>query len=571
MMDDKKNTILAVVLSAVVLIGWQYFTKDTLYSTAYYTKSTATKSHTQTSAPSDNIEIPTAAVDEIAERRLNIKSDTVQGSINLKGLRFDDLTLLKFNDKLDSSEKVRLLSSAQTAESYFIQLGWKSNDKSLVLPDQNTVWQADSSELKPGKTVNLTHQTSQMSFNVKIELDHNYMFSVTQDCVNHTDNTIEIQPYAIVNRKYYDDNKASVMHTGGIGVVNGELFEISYSDIKKKKRVANADKKEKDVGVDWVGFSDKYWLVALAPDQTTQYVTNFAYLPKTQSNSKKETASKGEEKYQVDIATIPYEVDKGDTLSLQHMLFAGAKEVKLLDAYEKEFSIKLFDRAVDFGSLYFLTKPMFHALQFFYVLVGNLGISIMILTVIVKLLMFKLTGKSFETTKKLKELQPEIERIRSTYASEPTVMNQEILGIYKKYNVNPFSGILPIFLQIPVFFALYKVLYITLEMRHAPFFGWIKDLSEPDPTSFANLFGLFSFAPPSFLHIGVWPLMMALTMYLQQKFSPQPSDPVQGQVMKLMPLLFLALFSNFPAGLLIYWTWSNILSIAQQMYVNSKK
>jgi YidC/Oxa1 family membrane protein insertase len=337
-----------------------------------------------------------------------------------------------------------------------------------------------------------------------------------------------------------------------IGAVANELQEYSYDNIKDEKKESFSNGI-----VNWLGITDKYWLAAFIPDGVENYGANYSYSSKS-----------GRDQFQADFISNEKLIESGGSFELTHHLFAGPKKVDLLDKYENEYGIKLFDRAIDFGWFYILTKPIFNAMNFFYSYVGNFGISIMLVTILIKMFMFTLANKSYRSMKKMKKLQPEMERLKELYADDKARLNQEVMGLYKKEKVNPISGCLPLLVQIPVFFSIYKVLYVTIEMRHAPFFGWIKDLSAPDPTTLFNLFGLLPFTPPSFLMIGVWPLIMAATMFLQQKMSPAPTDPVQAQVMKFMPLMFLFMFSSFPAGLLIYWSWNNVLSIVQQSYIN---
>ena len=362
-----------------------------------------------------------------------------------------------------------------------------------------------------------------------------------------------MQSYGLINRKYIAVEKAvNILHQGPIGCIDKNLKEYSYDDIKDKKSEKFAASK-----VDWIGITDKYWLSSLIPDKSSNYSSNFNYALK-----------QGTERYQVDFISPVQIIKPGENFSIKSRIFAGVKKVDLLDKYEKQYDIKLFDRAIDFGWFYIITKPVFYAMNFFYGYVGNFGVSILIVTVIIKLLMFTLANKSYRSMKKMKNLQPEIDRIKNLYSDDKARLNQEIMALYKKEKVNPVAGCLPILVQIPVFFSIYKVLYVTIEMRQAPFYGWIKDLSAPDPTTIFNLFGLLPFLPPSFLMIGAWPILMAITMFLQQKMSPEPADPMQAQVMKFMPLIFLFMFSSFPVGLLIYWSWNNILSIIQQYYIN---
>jgi YidC/Oxa1 family membrane protein insertase len=553
------NLITAIALSIAIIFGWQHFyekprlEKFTEHRKQYNKIVKVTKENSK-----QNLEVEVLArSDAIAGvSRVNIKSKALSGSISLKGLRFDDLTLLSYMQELDeSSTPVDLFSPSNSDQGYFAEIGWWSADKSITYPDSSTIWQADKSGLAVGQSVNFSWKNPEnVLFEVTVSLDDNYMFTIKQATYNQSGRPISTQYYGLINRDREEkpDNMVNILHQGMVGAVAGELQEFSYDKIKDSK------KEKFSLGeLNWLGITNKYWLSAFIPDSSEQYSANYSYALKA-----------GRDKYQADFISSSKLIESGGSHELTHHLFAGAKKVDLLDKYESKYNIKLFDRAIDFGWFYILTKPIFNAMNFFYKYVGNFGISIMIVTVIIKLLMFTLANKSYRSMKKMKNLQPQMERLKELYADDKVRLNQEVMQLYKREKVNPVSGCLPLLVQIPVFFSIYKVLYVTIEMRHAPFFGWIKDLSAPDPTTIFNLLGLLPFTPPSFLMIGVWPLIMAGSMYLQQKMSPQPADPVQAQVMKFMPLMFLFMFSSFPAGLLIYWSWNNLLSIVQQSYIN---
>lgn len=553
------NLITAIVLSVAIIFGWQHFyEKPKLERLAEEQK----KYHKQmdTIKKVSQNEAETLPVDReqalSATKRISIKSNTLSGSVALEGLRFDDLTLSNYHIDLDDdSPPVVLFSPSNAPGSYFAEIGWLSGGKHITLPDSSTVWKTNSDSITPGNPVKFEWTSpQQIKFEVIVELDENYMFTIKQIVLNNSGHSISMQNYALINRTYVheSDRMVNILHQGMVGSVNGQLQEYNYDDIKDKKKQNFARTQ-----VDWLGITDKYWLAAFIPDKTLDYSANFIYGIKS-----------GLDKYQADIVSPAQIIETGGNWELTHKLFAGAKKVDLLDKYENQYQIKLFDRAIDFGWFYILTKPIFNAMNFFYFYVGNFGISIMIVTIIIKLLMFTLANKSYRSMKKMKKLQPQMERLKELYADDKTRLNQEIMTLYKREKVNPVSGCLPLLVQIPVFFSIYKVLYVTIEMRHAPFFGWIHDLSAPDPTTIFNLFGLLPFSPPAFLMIGAWPIIMAITMFLQQKMSPQPTDPVQAMVMKFMPLMFLFMFSSFPVGLLIYWSWNNVLSIVQQSYIN---
>ncbi len=553
------NLITAIVLSVVIIFGWQhFFEKPRLEKLAEQTKQYNQTVNTIKARSKQNTEIEVLGREEAiaSVERILIKTDVLSGSISLKGLRFDDLTLRNYRQELDdNSPPVELFSPSNSDQGYFAEIGWWSSDKSITYPSSSTIWQADKPELVAGGVVNLSWKSPEnVLFKVAISLDDNYMFTIKQATYNKSGRPISTQYYGLINRDYEEkpDNMVNILHQGMIGAVAGELQEFSYEKIKDNKKESFSSGE-----LNWFGITDKYWLAAFIPDGSEQYSANYNYALKA-----------GRDKFQADFISSSKLIESGGSYELTHHLFAGAKKVALLDKYEKEYNIKLFDRAIDFGWFYILTKPIFNAMNFFYKYVGNFGISIMIVTVLIKLLMFTLANKSYRSMKRMKKLQPQMERLKELYADDKARLNQEVMQLYKKEKVNPVSGCLPLLVQIPVFFSIYKVLYVTIEMRHAPFFGWIKDLSAPDPTTMFNLFGLLPFTPPSFLMIGVWPLIMAASMFLQQRMSPQPADVVQAQVMKFMPLMFLFMFSGFPAGLLIYWSWNNLLSIVQQSYIN---
>ncbi|WP_425362859.1 membrane protein insertase YidC [Candidatus Tisiphia endosymbiont of Hybos culiciformis] len=549
------NLAAAIVLSLGIIFGWQYFYDKPRLQKLEQQNKIYNKQVQELKKKNIQVESPKEVEAPISTKRIRISSELLSGSISLKGLRFDDLILLKYKQDLSPDSKpVVLFAHSQSEEAYFAEIGWFNKDNSTILPDSETLWQADNDELTPTKAVNLSWINKDgVKFLITISMDSNYLFTIDQTTVNDSKQQISVQYYGLINRKYIGKEKSvNILHQGPIGVIDGRLKEHSFDDLKDKK----TEKFLQGV-VDWVGITDKYWLASLIPDKVSMYSSNFNYAIKN-----------GVEKYQVDFISSTHAIEVGKKFAISQKLFVGAKKVDLLDKYEKQYNIKLFDRAIDFGWFYIITKPVFNAMNFFYRYVGNFGVSILIVTVIIKLLMFTLANKSYRSMKRMKNIQPEVERIRALYADDKMRLNQEVMALYKREKVNPLAGCLPVIVQIPVFFSIYKVLYVTIEMRQAPFFGWIKDLSAPDPTSIFNLFGLLPFACPSFLMIGVWPIFMAMTMFLQQRMSPEPADPIQAQVMKFMPLVFLVMFSSFPAGLLIYWSWNNILSIIQQYYIN---
>ncbi len=482
-------------------------------------------------------------------KRIFLSNDKVRASINLTGARLDDLTLknYKLTPKKESPEVV-LLSPSHTKEVYFTEFGWLGTN--LDLPDHQTVWAGIKNT--DGSTTLSWKNNQGLTFKIHVNLDKNYMFDVTQEVLNQSGKDIILTPYTLISRVQTEaDSQNTLIHEGAIGVFDDKLTEVSFADLVEDGKQDFTGKQ-----THWIGFSDKYWLTAIVPAEKTDITANFRSNKVDKNN-----------RYQVSLSNKQETIKNGASSKISMKVFAGAKELEVLDSYEKEYNIKLFDRAVDFGVLYFITKPIFILLHYFYDLIGNFGVAILILTVVIKLILFPLAHKGFKGMNKLKDLQPKMTALKEKYKDDSQAFQKSLLEMYKREKVNPMAGCLPIILQIPVFFALYKVLSVTLEMRHAPFFGWIHDLSAPDPLTFVNLFGLIPWDPPSFLSIGIFPLLMAATMYAQQRMNPEPTDPTQAQVMRLMPLLFLFMFASFPSGLVIYWAWSNILSILQQWLI----
>jgi YidC/Oxa1 family membrane protein insertase len=565
-MPEQRNLILAIVLSVTIIIAFQYFyelprIKDAQRQEGTRTEQAVDESEqrpgAETVAPSapgtaSETRPPAAASSEVIEGadRIEFDSGRIRGSFSLTGGRIDNLILSDYRlTTAPDSPDVTLLSPPGEFEPYFVELGWVAADKSVPVPGGDTVWSPDSKELRPDQPVTLTWDNGQgLRFERRIEIDDAYMFTITQRVVNDGDEPVSLYPYGLVSRWGTPQTLGFfILHEGPIGVLNGTLEEIDYDDLHEGSNVELSSRGG------WMGFTDKYWLTALVPDQTSELTGTFRH-----------NVVDGQNRYQVDYLRTAVSVPAGGSVEVTDRMFAGAKEVERLDRYGEEYGIPLFDRAVDFGWFYFLTKPLFHVLHFFYKWTGNYGVAILLLTLIVKLLFFPLANKSYRAMSKMKKLQPEMMRLREQYGDDKMRMNQELMALYKREKANPMSGCLPIVVQIPVFFALYKVLFVSIEMRQAPFFGWIHDLSAPDPTSVFNLFGLLPFSPPAFLMIGVWPLLMGATMFLQQKLNPQPADPMQAKVMMLLPAMFIFLFATFPAGLVIYWTWNNVLSIGQQ-------
>jgi YidC/Oxa1 family membrane protein insertase len=560
-MSPNARLFLASIISALIILVWQVLYVNPLLEAQRIeqeqirvaSESAKTK---QQAAPEVYELLPTAEVlasDEKLGNRIAIKNEVLAGSINLIGARIDDIVLNKYNAELSpNSPKVRVLGPSKSNDIYFVEFGWlnAADANAIEVPDSKTKWEASSQDLSPNNDLILQWtNTTGIKFIIKFGVDENYMFKVEQRVVNNSGQEIQLKSYALISKRVdvFADN--AIIHEGPIAVVNDKLLEIQYPDVKKEGAEVFEDK------TSWIGFSDKYWLASILPQDDIER-SEFNYF-----------ASHNHDRFQASVISKTWTVASAGEKSTNLMVFIGAKELEILDFYSKKYDIPLFDRAVDFGALYFITKPIFQLLSFFYERIGNFGLAILFLTVVIKVLLFPLAHKGFKGMNRLKDLQPQMTELKERYADNPQEFQKSLLALYKKEKVNPMAGCLPILLQIPIFFALYKVLYVSIEMRHAPFFGWIADLSAPDPSNLFTLFGLLPWHAPLFLHVGILPILMALTMYIQQKLSPEPSDPTQAQVMKFLPLMFLFMFASFASGLVIYWTWSNVLSILQQVLI----
>jgi len=546
------NLILSIILSIAIIVGWQYFYETPKVKALQQRKANIEKNNLLTQKAEKPETMVPIEQSISTSTRVKIANGVISGSVNLIGARIDDVLLTEYKDDLNDNHKVRLLAPSNTQESYFIELGWHSSDLNAKLPNSKTLWKADGDKLTPEQPLILTWTNEDgVIFQIEFKLDDQYMLFVNQKVINNSKALLELKTYSLINRHYKTIKNEAILHKGFLGVIGKELHELSYSDLKDHKTF------QKPL-TNWFGMTDKYWFTAIIPDQKNQNTINLHH-----------TKNQNLDKYQLDILSELQTLEPGQTTETSNKVFVGAKKVKLLDQYVKQYGIKLFDRAIDFGRLYIITKPIFYVINFFHSILGNFGLSIIAITILIKALLFGLSVKSGKSIKKMKALQPQIDKIKKQYDHDKTRLNQEIMALYKRENFNPLSGCLPILVQIPILFAIYKVLYVTIEMRHAPFYGWIGDLSAPDPTSILTLFGLIPVNLPSFLQIGIWPALMAISMFVQQKLTGNvASDPVQEQVMKLMPFMLLFMLAHFPAGLMIYWTVSNILSIVQQLYIN---
>jgi YidC/Oxa1 family membrane protein insertase len=574
--EDNRNLILAIVLSVIVMLGWNYWfgmpALDQQRQQAQKTQPATTPNGAPAipappgSAPAPGSAPVGAPVATVLNReaalalspRVKIETPVLSGSIALTGARIDDLRLIKYRETVDpKSPNIVLFAPQGAPDAYFADFGWvAAAGQNVALPGPQTLWQASGEALKPGSPLTLSWENGQgLTFTRRIEIDDKYLFIITDGVKNNGAAPVALSAYGRVSRHgtpvtlgFY------VLHEGPIGVLEDRLLEPSFDDVRKGK-VKQAPKN--DGG--WLGITEKYWASALVPSQDKPFSAAFG-AGGTAANPVYETAAIAE----------PATLQPGGELSSTMRLFAGAKEFSTINTYQKALNAKNFDLMIDWGWFYFITKPLFHLMEWVFGLVGNFGVTILIVTVLIKLALFPLANKSYESMARMKAVQPEMLAIRDRFADDKQKQQQAMMELYKKEKINPLAGCLPVLVQIPIFFALYKVLFVTIEMRHAPFFGWIKDLAAQDPTNMFNLFGLLPFTPPALLHLGIWPIIMGITMWLQMKMNPEPTDPVQKAVFAWMPLLFTFMLASFPAGLVIYWAWNNILSVAQQYAIMRK-
>jgi YidC/Oxa1 family membrane protein insertase len=590
-MIENRNTILAVILSGLVLIAWQYFyniptmEKQRAAQQAELAQKQAAGQAAPTpanpsatpspggtpaqtpipGAPATAAPVQSRAAAIAAGPRVKIDTPSISGSIALTGGRIDDVALVKYRETVDpKSPAIELFSPSGTKEPFYAEFGFvPAAGATTKMPDKDTVWkQEGANALTPTTPVTLTWSNGQgLTFKRTISIDDKYLFTVKDDVSNVGDAPVTLYPFGLISRHgtphvsgYY------ILHEGLIGVLGDQgLQEYGYKKIDDAKAV------EFKVTNAWLGITDKYWAGTLLPSPKANVQARFS------SNLVGTLRT-----YQTDYLLDPLTVAIGGTATTSTSLFAGAKESATVDAYDKQLGLNKFDRLIDWGWFYFITKPMFWAIDWFFRIFGNFGVAILAVTVLVKLIFFPLASKSYASMAKMKAVQPQLAALKDKYPDDKMKQQQEMMEIYKKEKINPIAGCLPILIQIPVFFSLYKVLFVTIEMRHAPFFGWIKDLSAPDPTNLFNLFGLLAFDPTQlpvlgyYLHLGIWPIIMGITMWFQMKLNPTPPDPTQKMIFDWMPLIFTFMLAGFPAGLVIYWAWNNLLSVLQQSYIMRK-
>jgi YidC/Oxa1 family membrane protein insertase len=600
-MTDNRNTILAVILSGLVLIAWQYFynmpqmerqraqtqTQAELAKPSSPAGSAAQPGTTPQTPAAPNqpaVVVPVSRDAAIAAtQRVKIETPRVSGSLSLKGARIDDLSLVQYRDTVDpKSPAIALFSPSGTAEPFYAEFLWiPAAGSTARIPNGETVWQQEgSNSLTPTSPVTLKYDNGEgLAFRRIVSVDDRYLFTIRDEVTNVGSAPVTLYPYGLISRGgtpqvagYY------ILHEGFIGYLGDKgLQEYSYKNIDDTKTVIDSSGARglnfPKVTNAWLGITDKYWAAALLPDTSI-----------TLENARFSTGG-AMKRYQADYMLGGQTISIGGTATSNARLFAGAKEAGVVGinfpfaghgGYNKQLGLNHFDLLIDWGWFYFITKPMFLALDYFFHLFGNFGVAILLVTVLVKILFFPLANKSYASMAKMKSVQPQLAALKERYPDDRQKQQQEMMEIYRKEKINPIAGCLPVALQIPVFFSLYKVLFVTIEMRHAPFYGWIKDLSAPDPTTIFNLFGLLPFDPTvvpvlgPYLALGVWPIIMGITMWFQMKLNPTPPDPTQKMIFDWMPLIFTFMLAGFPAGLVIYWAWNNLLSVLQQSYIMRK-
>ena len=557
---ENRNVIIAVILSTAILIGWSMYFENPNEAQKKKLEIQG-KTETQTNiqkpeTPQTTKANPTKAIsrgDALKEGdRVLIENSNLSGSISLRGALIDDIILKNYREALDKNSKpIVLLSPKKSDEGYFIESGWATAKSDVKVPDNNSIWQIrDGKKLTPSSPVTLEWNNREgVVFSKKIEVDDKYLFKVTETIRNEKNKTIELFHYSQITKSTKPNTENFyILHEGLIGVVDKNLKEETYSAIEKEKKTYAGKS-------GWFGITDKYWMSAIIPENGKSFKGEYSFANSYKANF---------------IISEPTIANPQKSASNTLKIFIGAKEVYPIDNYTEKEKIDRFDLSIDWGWFYFITKPLFFVIDYIFKIVGNFGVAIIILTIIVRIIFFPLANYSFKSMAKMKVLQPEMLRIKELYKDDVKRTQQEMMALYKREKVNPLSGCLPILIQIPIFFAVYKMLFVTLEMRHAPFFGWIKDLSAADPTTIFNLFGLIPWNPPSFLMIGVWPILMGITMYFQMKLNPTPPDPIQAKIFAFFPLIMTVMLATFPSGLVVYWTVSNVLTMAQQYYIMKK-
>ena len=555
---DNRNVFVAIALSMSVLLFWGAFFDAPKQRRNVVSQKQERNLNSSTNQITPDInqfktETTLSRKDAITQNdRVIIKNDNVEGSISLKGAVIDDLSFIKYKKELKNEDKVVFLNPKEIADGYYVETGWSSIGNKVKVPNIETQWSVKGNKLlNQNNSVTLVWNNGEgIIFKKIVSLDDKFLFKIKQEVQNNTKEDLELYPYAQITRNKKPDDVQGfyILHEGFIGVFDGELKEDGYDDIKEKKISRNADN-------GWLGITDKYWMTAVVPPKDENFKSTFLFKDTFKANY---------------IQNSPVSVKSSKGASNEIRVFAAAKEVDTVDGYAISEDIEKFDLVIDWGWFYFFTKPLFFVIDYLFNLSGNFGIAIVLITLAIRIVFFPLANYSFRSMAKMKALQPEMVRLKELHKEDKVKLQQEMMALYRKEKINPASGCLPILIQIPFFFAIYKMLFISLEMRHQPFFGWIQDLSSKDPTTIFNLFGLIPWDPPGFLIIGIWPILMGLTMYLQQKLNPAPADPIQAKIFAFFPLFLTIILAPFPSGLVVYWTVNNVLTIAQQWVIMRK-
>ena len=553
---DSKNVLLAVILSTAVIVIWSVmFPPPEIENTTSDDATIVEKNESKPQAPKIKIKEPDKKItrqDAIKQSdRINISNEKIFGTISLNGALIDDVTLKNYKETLnEDSKQVVILNPKKSENGYFLETGWATSEN-IKVPNHNSKWSVIGNKtLAPKQPVTIQWDNNEgLIFKKKLTIDDKYLIIVGDSVQDLSQKNINLFHYSQITRnKKPDVQNFYILHEGLIGVVGEELKELSYEDIIEKKEAYKNNS-------GWFGITDKYWLSAIIPQKGKNFNAEFTYDKQFKANY---------------IITDPTIINSNETKKNVATLFIGAKEVSVVDGYAEQSGINKFDLAIDWGWFFYFTKPIFFVIDYLYKISGNFGIAIILLTAAVRLIFFPLANYSFVSMAKMKALQPEMQRLKDLYKDDKQKIQMEMMNLYKREKVNPVSGCLPVLIQLPFFFAIYKVLFVTLEMRHAPFFGWIQDLSAPDPTTIFNLFGLIPWDPPSFLIIGIWPILMGLTMWIQQKLNPAPPDPIQAKIFMFFPFFLTILLASFPSGLVVYWTINNVLTMAQQYVIIRK-
>ena len=557
-MENQKNLFLAIIISMAIIFGFQLLVSQP-------ERAPVTEDNNAQESVSLDIQSTSSALlldrEQVLEETIRITFDNskIKGSINLEGGIIDDLVLEEYRETLDpTSDFITYLNPLGSQDAYYLDTGWVSPDSTIELPNNKSVWKADKSSIGINDPVKLTWQNSQnIIFEKIITLDEHYLFSVDQRVINNSGKSFDLYPFGLSKRQGIPQmENFFILHEGPLSVTDSVLKEYDYDDLKDQKKI-----KLNSVG-GWIGMTDKYWQTAIISDQNEPIQQTYSY-----------SFAENTDNFQTDLVGAKIVVGDGDNVSHNLKLFAGPKIVQVIEQYMDEYGVQEFDRSVDFGWFYFLTKPIFHVLEFIFGYVGNFGWSIVIFTLLMRICFFPLAQASFKSMAKMKKLGPELQRLKEQYGDDRAGMQKEMMALYKREKANPIAGCLPILLQIPVFFSLYKVLFVTIEMRHAPFIGWIHDLSAPDPLGLLTLFGFVDWNVPGILqlfNIGIWPILMGISMFLQQKLNPAPVDKMQAKIFMFLPIVFTFVLGGFAAGLVIYWTTNNVLSMAQQYVIQRK-